>query len=116
MFTVFGYLSKLEDLSAEDFMGYYENHHVPLILGLAPAPEVYKRHYVRHADEVNFHDDALDFDVVTELGFTDRAGFLGWIAAVSSGPAGDRVAADEVRFIDRSRTRSCVVEDRVTAP
>jgi len=115
MFTVFGYLSKREDLSGEAFMDYYENHHVPLILSLAPTPQVYKRHYVQHADEVNLHEDVLGFDVVTELGFPDRAGFLDWISAVSAGPAGDQVAADEARFLDRSRTRSCVISDRVTA-
>jgi hypothetical protein len=34
---------------------------------------------------------------------------------VTSGHAGDAVAADEARFLDRARTRSCVIEDRVTA-
>jgi hypothetical protein len=115
MFTVFGYLTKREDLSVEEFLDYYESHHVPLILSLAPAPEVYKRHYVTRADVVNLDEHALDFDVITELGFTDRAGFLAWITAVSSGHAGDQVAADEARFLDRSRTRSSVIEDRVTA-
>jgi hypothetical protein len=115
VFTVFGYLSKRPELSAEDFTAYYESNHVPLILSLAPAPQVYKRHYVKHADQANLRDDALDFDVITELGFTDRADFLDWISAVTSGPAGDLVAADEARFLDRSRTRSCVIDDRVTA-
>jgi hypothetical protein len=115
MFKVFGYLSKRDDLSAEAFKDYYENHHVPLILTLAPAPQLYKRHYVKHADELNLRDETLDFDVITELGFADRAGFLGWISAVSSGQAGEQVAADEARFLDRSRTRSSVIEDRVTA-
>ena len=115
MFTVFGYLSKREDLSREDFMDHYETHHVPLILSLAPSPLVYKRHYVQRADEVNLHDETLGFDVVTELGFADRAGFLEWIAEVTTGRAGEQVAADEARFLDRSRTRSCVIEDRVTA-
>ena len=115
MFTVFGYLSKRDDVSTQDFMDHYENRHVPLILSLAPAPEVYRRHYVNRGDALNLRDDALGFDVITELGFADRDAFLAWIGALSAGEAGERVAEDEARFLDRSRTRSAVMEDRVTA-
>ena len=115
MFTVFGYLNKRDDVSTQDFIDHYENRHVPLILSLAPAPPTYKRHYLKHADELNFQQASLDFDAITELGFPDRAAFLAWITAVTTGAAGERVAEDEARFLDRSRTRSCVVEDRVTS-
>ncbi len=115
MFTVFGYLTRKDGLGRQAFIDYYENHHVPLILNLAPTPSVYKRHYLSRNDGCNIHEDALDFDVVTELGFPDRAAFLAWSAAVGTGPGGDQVAADEANFLDRSRTRSCVIDDRVTA-
>jgi hypothetical protein len=36
------------------------------------------------------------------------------IGAVTGATAGERVAADEARFLDRSRTRVCVVADYVT--
>lgn len=114
MFTVFGYLSKRADLDTSAFIDHYEHTHVPLILSLAPAPDVYKRHYVQRTDELNVQETALDFDVMTELGFRDRAAFLAWLTAVSSGAAGERVATDEAHFVDRSRTRSCVTEDHVT--
>jgi len=114
LFKVFGYLSKRADLETEAFIDHYEHTHVPLILSLAPAPDVYKRHYVQRTDELNVQETALDFDVMTELGFRDRDAFLAWLAAVSSGAAGTRVATDEARFLDRSRTRSCVTEDHVT--
>jgi hypothetical protein len=115
MFTVFGYLTKRDGLSTEAFIDHYENRHVPLILSLAPAPDSYRRHYVSRGDALNHQEAALDFDVITELGFADRAAFLAWITAVSGGEAGERVAEDEARFLDRSRTRSCVVENRITA-
>ncbi|HEX4248317.1 MAG TPA: EthD domain-containing protein [Pseudonocardia sp.] len=114
LFKVFGYLNKRADLDTEAFIDHYEHTHVPLILSLAPAPDVYKRHYVRHTDELNLRESALDFDVMTELGFRDRDAFVAWLASVSSGAAGKRVAADEARFLDRARTRSCVTEDHVT--
>ena len=111
MFTVFGYLSKREDLSAEAFKDYYENHHVPLVLSLAPSPTVYKRNYVARGDELNRREDTIDFDVITELVFPDRADFADWIDELSV----EAIAADEERFLDRSRTRASVIEEHVTA-
>jgi hypothetical protein len=114
MLRLLSYLVKREGMSSGEFIDYYENHHVPLILRLAPAPVVYKRHYLQRGDALNVGEDGVDFDVVTEQAFADRAGFQSWIAAVTAGEAGERVAADEARFLDRSRTRSCVVSDYVT--
>jgi hypothetical protein len=107
-------LVKRDDMATEEFVDYYENHHVPLIVSLAPPPVVYKRHYVQRGDAVNIGEAAIDFDVVTEQVFADRAAFQSWIDSVTAGDAGERVAADEARFLDRSRTRSCIVNDYVT--
>jgi hypothetical protein len=108
------YLVKREGMSADEFVDYYENHHVPLILSLAPPPVVYKRHYLQRGDVLNLGEADIDFDVVTEQQFADRAAFQSWIDAVTTGDNGKRVAADEARFLERSRTRSCVVSDYVT--
>jgi hypothetical protein len=114
MLKILSYLVKRDGMTIEEFIDYYENHHVPLILSLAPPPEVYKRHYLRRGDALNIGEARIDFDVVTEQGFADRAAFESWIDAVTAGDAGERVAADEARFLDRSRTRSCGVSDYVT--
>lgn len=114
MLKILSYLVKREGMATEDFVDYYENHHVPLILSLAPPPAVYKRHYLQRGDVVNIGEAGIDFDVVTEQVFADRAAFSSWIQAVTAGDAGERVAADEARFLDRSRTRSCAVSDYVT--
>ena len=108
MFTVFGFVTKRDDLTSDEFVDYYENHHVPLILSLAPAPVVYKRHYVCHGDDLNIADSSFDFDAMTEMQFPSRAEFAAWITAVTSGSAGERVAADEARFVERSKTRAGV--------
>jgi uncharacterized protein (TIGR02118 family) len=94
-------------MESRAFIDYYENNHVPLVLSLAAEPAVYKRNYVVHGDEFNREDEALDFDVVTELVFPDRAGFVAWIEALSV----DAVAEDEERFLDRARTRAYVIEE-----
>lgn len=62
-------------------------------------------------DAFNLNEDLIDFDVVTELGWTDRNAFQTWMQAVSD----ERVAVDEARFLDRSRTRAVLIDDRVTA-
>ena len=114
MLKILSYLVKRDGMPTDEFIDYYENHHVPLILSLAPPPEVYKRHYLQRGDALNIGETGIDFDVVTEQVFADRAAFESWIDAVTAGDAGERVAADEARFLDRSRTRSCVVSDYVT--
>lgn len=114
MLKILSYLAKRDGMATDDFIDYYENHHVPLILSLAPPPIVYKRHYLQRGAPVNLGDAQLDFDVVTELAFADPAAFQSWMGAVSQGDAGERVATDEARFLDRSRTRFCAVSDYVT--
>jgi len=115
MLKIFGFLSKREDIGTQAFIDYYENNHVPLICSLAPTPTGYKRNYLVRGDEFNLEDGAIDFDVVTELVFPDRAAFLAWGAAVGTGVGGERVAADELMFLDRSRTRAYVIEEHVTS-
>lgn len=114
MLKILSYLVKRDTMATEEFIDYYENHHVPLILSLAPPPAVYKRHYLQRGDEINIGEAHIDFDVVTEQVFADREAFESWLGLVTQGDAGERVAADEARFLNRSRTRSCVVSDYVS--
>jgi hypothetical protein len=112
MLKVLAFLTKRKGLETQDLIDYYENHHVPLVLSLVSAtPLVYKRNYLVRGDEFNREDEAIDFDVITELVFSDRAGFVKWIEELSV----DEIAADEEQFLDRSRTRAYVIEERVTA-
>jgi uncharacterized protein (TIGR02118 family) len=108
MVKVFAFLTRRNGLDTEAFIEHYENKHVPLVLSLAPAPLVYKRNYVVRGDEFNREDDAIDFDVVTELVFSDRDAYVAWIEKLGV----DAVAADEQTFLDRSRTRAYVIDER----
>jgi EthD domain len=111
MLKVMAFLVKKQGLDAADLISYYETHHVPLILSLAPAPTTYKRNYVMRDAPADGPDD---FDIVTELVFPDRAAYEGWVSAMYA--PGSGVADDEMNFLDRTRTRSYVVEEHATAP
>jgi len=115
MLKVFGFLSKKAGMTTQAFVDYYENNHVPLICRLAPTPSVYKRNYLLRGDELNRGDNAIDFDVITELVFPDRAAYLVWRAELSKPGSGEQVVADEEKFLDRSRTRASIIEERVTS-
>jgi len=115
MFSVVAFLTKRQGIEMQAFIDHYENKHVPLICSLAPTPIVYKRRYLMPGEELTKEGGGVDFDVVTELGFPDRAAFLAWMARLSAPGAAEQVAADEARFLDRSRTRAYVVDEYVTA-
>jgi hypothetical protein len=115
MLKVFGFLTKREGMETQAFIDYYENHHVPLICRLAPIPSVYKRNYLLRGNELNKEENAIDFDVVTELVFPDRTAYLVWRAQLSKPGSGEQVVADEEKFLDRSRTRACIIEEHVTS-
>ena len=115
MFKVLAFLTKREGIETKAFIDYYENRHVPLICSLAPTPIVYKRRYLMRGEELTKEGGAIDFDVVTELGFSDRSAFLAWMARLSGPGAGEQVAADEAKFLERSRTRAYVFEEHVTS-
>src|SRR4029077_13345856 len=111
MLKVFGFLTKRKGMETQAFIDYYENKHVPLICRLAPTPMVYKRNYLLRGDELNREDNAIDFDVVTELVFPDRAAYLAWRAQLSQPGSGEQVVDDEEKFLDRSRTKACIIEE-----
>lgn len=105
MFKVFAYLTKGPGLTRDELVDYYENHHVPLVLSLAPKPQVYKRNYLVRGDAANLESPAIDFDVVTEMVWEDRSGFDNWITTLGV----PEIAEDEARFLDRGKTKAYVI-------
>jgi hypothetical protein len=71
----------------------------------------YTRRYL--GEMLTRHGGPLDFDIVTELGFPDRAAYRRWMAQLAA--ANGKVAADEARFLDRSSTRAFVFEDDLSS-
>ncbi|GAA4136681.1 EthD domain-containing protein [Leifsonia shinshuensis] len=106
MITTIALLKAREGLGRDEFIDYYENHHVPLILSKAPAPDYYVRNYLPPVDERRF---SAGFDVMTHMKFPDETAYRSWLALVLA--EGSGVAEDEARFLDRSQTRSWIVEE-----
>jgi len=112
MLKVLGFLTRREGLERRAFIDHFENHHVPLIGSLVSPPLSYKRNYLVRGDELNREHASIDFDVVTELVFADRAAFLAWSATLFGSAS---IAADAATFLDRSRTKIYVTEEHVTS-
>nr|WP_225016738.1 EthD domain-containing protein [Streptomyces sp. 8L]MCA1221020.1 EthD domain-containing protein [Streptomyces sp. 8L] len=111
MITTIALLKAKDGLTRDEFIRYYENHHVPLILSLAPAPAYYVRNYLPVVGDRAF---PADFDVMTQLGFADEAVRQQWLDLVLAPASG--VAEDEARFLDRTQTRSWIVEEYGSRP
>ena len=114
MLKILAFLTKKEGIETQAFIDHYEENHVPLIRSLAPTPIVYKRNFLVRGDAINKEAQDINFDVVTELVFPDRAAYLAWTAQLSLPGSGEQVVGDEMKFLNRSRTRAYVVEERVT--
>jgi hypothetical protein len=105
MFKVFGFLTKKDGLSIEEFIDYYEGKHVPLICSLAPVPIIYKRRYLV-GERLTAQGGEVDFDVMTELVFADRQGFDAWMAELAKPEVGARVMADEQKIPESGANES----------
>jgi hypothetical protein len=115
MYKIFSFLKRREGLSLDEFQDYYENHHIPLILSLAPSPQIYRRRYLPQEAELTKSENGIPYDVTTELGFTDEATFLTWMTALFAPGTAEKVIADEERFLDRSKTCAYAVRECITA-
>jgi uncharacterized protein (TIGR02118 family) len=115
MYRILSFLTKRDGMSMSSFKQYYENHHVPLILSLAPSPLIYKRRYLDRDEKLTETGASVDFDVVTELVFPDQEAFHSWMTKLGASENDGKVAVDEARFLDRARTRAYVIDEHVTA-
>ena len=68
--------------------------------------------YIVRGEQLTMRECVVDFDVITELTFTDREALQAWMAQLL---ASGKVAADEAKFLDRAKTRAYVVEEHVTS-
>lgn len=98
------FLVRKPGLTMDEFVDYYENNHVPLIVSHGNGLLGYKRNYIR--------DELAGFDAVSEFSFTDLNAYKAWAAAMYSPETG--VEKDEANFLDRPKTRACVVEEHVS--
>lgn len=116
MFKCIALLRRRKDISQAAFVDYYENHHSTLILRLLPGILDYRRNYVEREGAFLFPDAApIDFDVVTELRFADRAAYDRFAARAAEPDIAQQIAQDEENLFDRGATRMFVVEEHSSA-
>lgn len=104
MFKLAILLKRRDGLSREAFRAYYEDRHVPLCMTYMAGAARYLRRYVEGPDE-------LEFDVITELWF-ERAKTRDLVLATLAADAMPaEVIADELNFIDRTRSRAFAFDE-----
>ncbi|AIQ12937.1 EthD domain-containing protein [Paenibacillus durus] len=109
MFKVMSFLTKKDGMDTREFINYYENNHVPLIASIAPVPDGYKRNYII---KDNIQGEVGDYDVITEMTFSNREAYETWVAKMYAPDTG--VIEDESRFLDRSKTKPHFIEEYKT--
>lgn len=115
MFKCIALLKKRSDLSRDELINYYENNHAPLIKSLFPGILQYRRNFLDLDGAFLSKAATIDFDVITEIWFENRAAYDVFIAENARPDVARRIAEDEENVFDRSATRMFVVEE-MTSP
>jgi len=111
MFKAIAFLTRRPDLSHDEFVEHYENVHAKLNRDLLPQIIGYRRNYLDHSSALLSGPGLeLDFDVVTEFTFEDRAAYEAMLATHAQPGVGSVLDADEENLFDRSRIRMYTVE------
>src|SRR5215831_12526560 len=105
-------------MSLDAFRDHYENVHARLSLKYSGGGlRRYVRRYVEALPQPQTGESGeLPFDVVTELGFDDRAAFEKAVRFASRGDLPAEILADEERLFDRSKSRYATVVECETDP
>jgi EthD domain len=113
MFKIMGFLTRKPGMTTEQFREHYITKHAPLVCATSLPQVGYRRNFLMFGDEmVHGHISApgkIDFDVVTEMEFQDRAHFMAWRASRSPADK-ERVKRDELDFLDMTKLRVAVVD------
>jgi uncharacterized protein (TIGR02118 family) len=113
MFKVIVLVTRKPGMSKADFIHHYENVHVPMVRRFFPQLIDYRRNYVELDGAMIFEGAAApDFDSVTEMWFNDRAGYEELAAANDDPVKGPQLALDAELFMDTTKTRLLVVEEK----
>ncbi|GGD80544.1 EthD domain-containing protein [Croceicoccus mobilis] len=112
MYKVLVFLKRKPGMSLSAFREYYETVHRKLGEQSIPGARRYMRRYLDpFADPLTGETRELDFDVITEIWFDDRAAFEKVVAHSATGDIGARIAADEENLFDRGKNRFAAVEE-----
>jgi hypothetical protein len=122
-YHMLAFLCKHPSLTTDQFITYYETHHIPLIISVSGAlfPTTYKRRYTYLEQSANAGSqpgvllhcgNGMGYDCVTELVFEDRQASVKWMRMME---ASEEVKRDKEVFLDRGRMLVVVVEEFATA-
>ena len=117
MLKTIALLKKKPDLSRDDFIRYYETRHAVLIRQLIPEIIGYRRNFVDPEGAFLPEGiDDLDFDVLTEIWFANRAAYEAAMRRAGDPDVARQIAEDEENLFDRAATRMIVVEESGEGP
>ena len=114
---------KRPDLSREQFMDYYSNHHVPFVSKLlqGQGAAIHRRNFVVPAAPVkvdvgpNMNTDASnDYDVISEVFYEDHAAAARAMRFFSDPELVRQIEEDEARFLERGSLKKYMVEVQET--
>lgn len=115
MFKCIALLRRRRDITREQFIDYYENNHSKLMHRLLPNILEYRRNYIDLNGALFFPKAAeLDFDVITELWFADKAAYDVFFARANEPEIFRQISEDEENLFDRDYTRMFVVDETQT--
>lgn len=108
------FIARRKDLSRQEFIDYYETHHVALARRVGLRMADYRRNYVTAGvyDSKGATAARFDFDVITEICFDTRADYEAFKAVHADPDVRKQIEADERKFIDQSKTWTYVVDVR----
>jgi len=110
IFKILIFLKRRPGMSLEAFRDYYEGVHAKIGEKYAAGVRRYVRRYVQPVPHpLPGVTEEMDFDVITELWFDDRAIFENVLNFASRGELPAEVVADEERLFDRSKSRYATV-------
>ncbi len=106
-------ISRKPGLSRAQFVQHYETSHVPLVKEVfAGLITDYRRNFVQLEGAIlGDAAAATDFDSVTEISYKDRASYDRMLDLHFNTDVGTRIAADEAKFLDSTKTRFFLVEE-----
>lgn len=111
MLKAYYFLWRRPGMTRDEFIEYYEEIHVDLIVSNLPRASDFRRNYPawqhNHAD----HLGTLPFDVLTAITYQSRASFEEAMRVYHSPPFNEVVTEDELRFVNRGRVRFVPVDE-----
>lgn len=115
MFKAICLIKRKPGMKLDAFVDRYEHGHAVLCAKLIPDMVNYVRRYVVPGETYLYPGAAdLDFDVVTELWYEDRAAYERSMKTLEAPEKAAALRADELELFDLASIRRFIVDERTT--